>query len=114
MKKSPYKEHWVVEIYGVDSSKIDLKKNFLPLADLFTKSLKVNVVKQVVQEFEPYGVSLVNVLEESHLAFHTWPEFNYLHIDLFTCSKLFLEDVDMKGICFDVFKSEDISTLRIN
>lgn len=35
--------------------------------------------------FEPQGVSGVVVISESHLAIHTWPEFGYAAVDIFTC-----------------------------
>jgi S-adenosylmethionine decarboxylase len=35
--------------------------------------------------FSPQGVSGVVVISESHLAIHTWPEFGYAAIDVFTC-----------------------------
>lgn len=36
-------------------------------------------------QFSPQGVSGVVVISESHLAIHTWPEFGYAAIDVFTC-----------------------------
>lgn len=35
--------------------------------------------------FSPQGVSGVVVISESHLAVHTWPEYGYAAIDVFTC-----------------------------
>ncbi|NLG95018.1 MAG: adenosylmethionine decarboxylase [Acetomicrobium flavidum] len=43
------------------------------------------VVDVAFRKFEPYGVSGVVIISESHLAIHTWPEFGYAAIDLFTC-----------------------------
>lgn len=36
-------------------------------------------------KFNPHGVSGVVVIAESHLSIHTWPEFNYAAIDIYTC-----------------------------
>jgi S-adenosylmethionine decarboxylase len=36
-------------------------------------------------QFEPQGVSGVVVIAESHLSIHTWPEYGYAAIDIFTC-----------------------------
>lgn len=38
-------------------------------------------------KFEPHGVSGVVVLAESHLSIHTWPEFRYAAIDIYTCGE---------------------------
>ncbi len=35
--------------------------------------------------FNPQGVSGVVVIAESHLSIHTWPEFGYAAVDVFTC-----------------------------
>jgi spermidine synthase len=35
--------------------------------------------------FSPIGVSGMVVIQESHLALHTWPEYGYAAVDLFTC-----------------------------
>ncbi|NLN06064.1 MAG: S-adenosylmethionine decarboxylase proenzyme [Firmicutes bacterium] len=36
-------------------------------------------------KFSPQGVSGVVVISESHLAIHTWPEYGYAAVDVFTC-----------------------------
>ncbi len=36
-------------------------------------------------KFSPQGVSGMVIISESHLALHTWPEFEYAAIDVFTC-----------------------------
>ena len=38
------------------------------------------------KQFEPYGVSSIVVLAESHLSLHTWPEHHFAAVDLFTCT----------------------------
>ena len=43
------------------------------------------IVDTVFRVFEPHGVSGVVVIAESHLAIHTWPEYGYAAVDLFTC-----------------------------
>ena len=51
------------------------------------KRAKATVVKSIFHTFNPYGVSGVVVIQESHLSIHTWPEYSYAAIDLFTCGK---------------------------
>ena len=45
----------------------------------------VTVINSTFHHFSPWGVSGVVVIQESHLAIHTWPEYNYAAVDLFTC-----------------------------
>ena len=46
------------------------------------------VVQSVFHAFSPHGVSGVVVVEESHLAVHTWPEFRYAAVDYFSCGEV--------------------------
>jgi len=43
------------------------------------------VVGESFYHFSPYGVSGVVNIAESHIAIHTWPEFQYAAVDVFTC-----------------------------
>lgn len=45
------------------------------------------VLNHMFHKFSPQGVSGVIVIAESHIAIHTWPEFNYAAVDVFTCGK---------------------------
>ncbi len=43
------------------------------------------LLEQVSRRFDPQGVTALAVLAESHISIHTWPEFGYAAIDVFTC-----------------------------
>lgn len=43
------------------------------------------VVGESFYHFSPYGVSGVVNIAESHIAIHTWPEYMYAAVDVFTC-----------------------------
>lgn len=47
-----------------------------------------SIVESVFHRFNPHGVSGVVVIAESHLAIHTWPEYGYAAVDLFTCGEV--------------------------
>ena len=49
---------------------------------------KCTPVASVFHEFNPFGVSGVVVVQESHLAIHTWPEHGYAAVDIFTCGEI--------------------------
>ncbi len=44
-------------------------------------------VADVVHAFSPHGVTGVIVIAESHFAIHTWPEYGFAAVDLFTCGE---------------------------
>jgi spermidine synthase len=52
------------------------------------KKAGATVINSTFHHFSPYGVSGVVVIQESHLAIHTWPEYGYAAVDLFTCGEM--------------------------
>lgn len=44
-----------------------------------------NVLRSFFHQFEPQGVTGVVLIAESHLTVHTWPEYGYAALDLFSC-----------------------------
>ncbi|MEM0480908.1 MAG: adenosylmethionine decarboxylase [Candidatus Aenigmatarchaeota archaeon] len=32
-----------------------------------------------------FGVSIIAIVSESHISIHTWPEYNYATVDVYTC-----------------------------
>lgn len=48
---------------------------------------KATVIESRFHEFSPFGVSGVVVIAESHLTIHTWPEYCYAAVDIFTCGE---------------------------
>ena len=43
------------------------------------------VLGESFHRFNPHGVSGVVIIAESHLFIHTWPEYGYAAVDIFTC-----------------------------
>mgnify|MGYP000291760935 CR=1 FL=1 len=43
------------------------------------------LLKEVAHRFEPQGITALGLLAESHISIHTWPEYGYAAVDVFTC-----------------------------
>lgn len=43
------------------------------------------VVGETFRYFSPHGVSGFVIISESHFSIHTWPEYSYAAVDIFTC-----------------------------
>ena len=54
------------------------------LGDIITLA-KCHEIDRLSHTFTPQGVSMIALLEESHLAMHTWPEHGSAYITLTTC-----------------------------
>jgi S-adenosylmethionine decarboxylase len=57
-----------------------------------------NLLATYIHEFEPYGVSAVAVIAESHIFIHTWPEIGYIAFDAFTCGDKAIPEEAAKAI----------------
>lgn len=65
------------------------------------ETARATIVQTVSHRFDPHGVSVVVVLEESHLSIHTWPEAGYAAVDFYTCGVCdpsVAHDVLLKGL----------------
>lgn len=66
------------------------------------------VVTDVFHQFNPFGVSGVVVIAESHIAIHTWPEHGYAAVDVFTCGAK-IDITKIRSVLADALVSEDVS-----
>ena len=78
-------EHVTLDIIGT-------KKEYDPsfyekLVYKIAKLAKVTVLEISKYKFEPQGFTLVALLAESHISFHTFPEKGIISFDFFTCGK---------------------------
>jgi S-adenosylmethionine decarboxylase len=48
-------------------------------------ALDVNLLDLRVYPFSPVGITGMAIVSESHLVIHTWPEYGYAAVDVFTC-----------------------------
>ena len=77
--------HIILEYYGCPQELLDgndfIEEVFVGAA----KAMRATVVSVHFHQFNPHGVSGAVVISESHLTIHTWPEYGYAAIDVFTC-----------------------------
>ena len=55
------------------------------LLESVVEAAGVQLLELRIKEFQPQGLTAFCLLSESHLSVHTWPENDYVGIDLFTC-----------------------------
>ena len=85
MKKSGLGIHLIADYYGCDFERVN-SPEFLEETLLEAVSVAgATLVQSVVHQFSPQGITAVAVVEESHFSIHTWPEFGYVAVDVFTC-----------------------------
>ena len=52
------------------------------------KAAKVTILNISKYKFEPQGFTILALLAESHISFHTFPEKGIISFDFFTCGKI--------------------------
>ena len=91
-------EHITLDIIG--TTKEYESKFFEKLVYRIAKKAKVTVLEISKYNFEPQGFTLVALLAESHISFHTFPEKNMISFDFFTCGKI------SPTVALDILKKE--------
>jgi S-adenosylmethionine decarboxylase len=79
--------HLLLELFDCDPDAInslDIVKTAMVEA---ARRAQATIVDAVFHEFNPFGISGVVVIAESHLAIHTWPEYRYAAVDVFSCGE---------------------------
>jgi len=77
--------HLIVELYGCNTDILNDKEKIERIMIEAAKRAGATIVQKVFHLFNPHGISGVVVIAESHLAIHTWPEYGYAAVDVFTC-----------------------------
>ncbi len=77
--------HLIAEFWG--GKDITDPKEFEKILLKAAVLAKTQPLKVFIHEFSPQGMTGVVVLAESHITFHSWPEMEYLALDVFTCGK---------------------------
>lgn len=70
------------------------------------------VVGVKVHQFEPCGMTGVIILEESHISVHTWPEYGYASIDVYTCGDMPIEKA--LEVLREFFQPKKIRAITVN
>ena len=87
--KEKYKKyagiHLIAEFWG--GQIIENLKKIEQILIGATKAAKNTPLEIAIHKFSPRGITGVILLAESHIALHSWPEFDYLAIDIFTCGE---------------------------
>lgn len=73
---------------------------------------KATIVEVAFHEFSPFGISGMVVIAESHLAIHTWPEYGYAAVDIFTCGDL-IKPQDAAEYLVTQFQSKSPSSVEM-
>ena len=80
-------QHLILELYGCSAETLSSVADVQDAMIKGARAAGATIIDSIFHHFEPYGVSGVVVIAESHFAIHTWPEHNFASVDLFTCGE---------------------------
>lgn len=91
MSKSPELHklgiHLVVDAWDCNPELLDDEQRIKEIAIGAAHVSGATLINICTHHFSPQGVTATATLAESHLAIHTWPEHNYLGMDIFFCGE---------------------------
>ena len=85
VKNAHMGQHLLIEVYNVSFDKLNDPKKIEETMIRAVETEGLTVLNTFTHQFEPYGVTTLISLAESHLSCHTWPEKGCVAVDIFTC-----------------------------
>ena len=105
-------KHLILEFYDCDCEILNQKEK---VGNIIVESVHksgATLLHPYFHQFSPQGVSGIAVIAESHFSIHTWPEYGYAAIDIFTCG----DDIDSDmavSYLKEKFKAKSIQVMEL-
>ena len=104
--------HLLLELFDCDFDAISSLETVKSALVEAAKRAHATIVDVVFHEFNPFGISGVVVIAESHLSIHTWPEHRYAAVDIFSCGEVLKPEVAANYLV-DQFGAERTSVVEL-
>ena len=82
--EKPLGRHLLIDMW-LDEQNIDKAVSHIT----HTVRQQLTVVNECEHNFDPYGLTKIFILSESHVTLHTYPECGFISIDLYICAPEF-------------------------
>jgi S-adenosylmethionine decarboxylase len=80
--------HLIAEFYGCGAAVLDDEEGLRAAIVAAAEGIGATVLGLMSHRYAPQGVTATALIAESHLSIHTWPEYGYAAVDIFTCGGL--------------------------
>jgi S-adenosylmethionine decarboxylase len=85
--------HLLIELKGCNPEILKSLEKVRSIMVSAAKEAKATIIDISFREFNPFGISGLIVIAESHLTIHTWPEYGYAAVDIFTCGDVIKPEI---------------------
>lgn len=80
-------KHILVDLYECPAELLNDVDHIEESMKKAARAANAAIVDANFHRFSPHGVTGVLTIQESHLAIHTWPEYGFAAVDIFTCGQ---------------------------
>jgi len=78
----------LIDLYQCDYETLNNEKKLTSILKEAVEICGYQMLKTISHKYEPQGISVIVIIAESHFSIHTWPEYNWAAIDIFTCGSI--------------------------
>ena len=87
-------KHIILDISSIKNMELlEDVSGLYAMFDNICNNQEFNVLNRLHHQFQPHGITLLYLLAESHISFHSYPENAACFIDIFTCRTYDNDDV---------------------
>jgi S-adenosylmethionine decarboxylase len=105
--------HLILELYSCPAALLDDPQHVASVMTSAVEASGATLIKPFFHQFAPQGVSGVIIISESHFTIHTWPEYGYAAVDVFTCGDVIDMDVAAQTLR-DGFRAQSIQKMMFS
>lgn len=83
----------MADLYGCDAGLLNDEERIRAIAKKAVATVGAEIVEECVRKFDPIGITYFAIISTSHFSVHTWPEYGYAAVDVFSCSEIVTEEL---------------------
>ncbi|MEF9437281.1 MAG: adenosylmethionine decarboxylase [Candidatus Mariimomonas ferrooxydans] len=104
--------HLLIELRECNAKILSNLKEVKDVLISAAEAAEATIIEVAFHEFSPFGISGMVIIAESHLSIHTWPEYKYAAVDIFTCGNIIKPE---KAVAFLIkkFQSKNPSVVEL-
>lgn len=85
-KKQILGKHFIIDLYNCRAEILNDMTMVKKIIHSIAENVGATVIQDGYKQFSPIGISGFAIISESHISMHTWPEYEYAAIDVFSCN----------------------------